>query len=61
MIDAERVKEPGYPHIVNIACPVCGFNQRAGVHFYEGSPFPSYGHECIQCGYEIGESEWNEI
>ena len=56
----KREEEPGYPRIVLIDCPVCGFRQRAGVHFYFGDPLPSYGHECCQCGHEIGESEWNE-
>ena len=54
-------EEKGYPRIVSIRCPKCGRVQRAGVHFYESDPFPSYGHTCDTCGYEIGESEWNEV
>ena len=60
MINAEWIEEAGYPKAVSVECPCCGAIEQAKVHFYKGDPFPSYGHKCFQCGYEIDESEWNE-
>ena len=51
----------GYPRVVQIKCPQCGYEQEATVHFYQGDPFPSFEHTCIECDHEIGESEWNEV
>lgn len=44
-----------------IKCPKCGWKQLAQVILYEGDPFPTYCHTCSECGYEITESEWEEI
>ncbi|MDD5007282.1 MAG: hypothetical protein PHC68_02630 [Syntrophorhabdaceae bacterium] len=60
VIEEKRREEKGYPRIVNVTCPTCQRRQRAGVHFYVGDPFPSYGHQCDTCVHEIGESEWSE-
>lgn len=50
-----------YPVNVTIECPECGKTCAATKHFYECGPWPSPGHTCEHCGYEITESEWNEV
>lgn len=50
-----------YPAAVTIECPECENTCTATKHFYEGDPFASLGHTCEHCGYEIMESEWNEV
>jgi protein gp37 len=50
-----------YPVAVTIECPECENTCEATKHFYEGDPFASLGHTCEHCGYEIMESEWNEV
>lgn len=42
-----------------IKCPECNFQQAATVELTV--PFPTYVHNCINCGYTIMESEWNCI
>lgn len=44
-----------------IRCPECGYVQAALVEWLDGAPWPSFGHTCQHCGYEILESEWEEI
>jgi hypothetical protein len=44
-----------------IICPECAKIQEAEVVWYRGDPSPYYTHTCIGCGYEILESEWNEV
>ncbi len=42
-----------------IICPNCGMIQTATVILTK--PFATYLHTCINCEYEIMESEWNEV
>lgn len=43
----------------NIACPKCGWIQKAVVVKRPEWPFPNYTHICKKCEYIITESEWN--
>lgn len=42
-----------------IKCPECGKVQQAEVVIT--TAWNSYCHECINCGYWISESEWDEV
>ena len=42
-----------------IKCPECGEIQEAVVQ--ETKLFNIYIHDCINCGYKIEESEWEEV
>lgn len=45
-------------HEETIKCPDCKCIQTATVeHTF---PWNSYVHECVNCGYVIMESEWDE-
>ena len=46
-------------HIEEIECPECGKQQLAKVEHSE--PFWTYIHQCVQCNYFIGESEWETV
>ena len=61
MSEKLKPEEKGYPKKVDIECPCCGSIENAVEHFYEGDPFPTYLHTCSDCGWEIGEDEWDEV
>ena len=44
---------------VKIRCPVCGQEQWAQI--IHSIPFDVYIHDCVECGYVIMESEWEEV
>lgn len=45
-----------------IICPKCNTMQTAQVEFHHPrDPWPIYIWNCIDCGYEITESEWNPV
>jgi C4-type Zn-finger protein len=50
---------------VTIICPECDTAQPAVIDTYDipGTDYiiDGYAHECIECGYLITESEWNEV
>ena len=45
---------------VMIECPECGTVQLA-VEDYTTEPFPTYLHDCKQCGFLIMESDWTVV
>lgn len=45
---------------VIIKCPKCGAHEIA-LENYTTIPFPTYLHECSECGYMIMESEWDVL
>tara|TARA_Y100000310_G_C20045853_1_gene518287 strand:- start:121 stop:300 length:180 start_codon:yes stop_codon:yes gene_type:complete len=50
---------PPYGHYEKIKCPECDTVQEAKVIYTV--LWNMYCHDCIQCGYTIMESEWNEM
>ena len=42
-----------------IRCPECGLKQKAFIE--QTLPFYTYVHECVNCHYIIGESEWEIV
>lgn len=57
----KKNKETSMTRSETIKCPNCGHVQKAQVTWKQGNPFPTYIHECVQCGYVIMESEWEEV
>ena len=45
--------------VVKLRCPKCEIEQEAEECHYESDPFPAYVHECVECKYMIGESDWD--
>ena len=50
---------------VTITCPNCNEYQRATIDTYAvpgtGMVIDAFVHVCTECGYIIGESEWNQV
>ena len=46
---------------VKVYCPNCGGIAAGEVESCENFPFSSYYAHCDACGYDITESEWNEV
>lgn len=46
-------------HDETIQCPECNYIQIAKV--IDTAPFSMHVHQCINCAFLIGESEWNKI
>lgn len=44
-----------------IRCEECDSVQEAETYFDDRDPFPTYIHECSECGYINMESTWNVI
>ena len=44
-----------------IKCPECGTIQQAKVSFVPLIGWGNYIHDCINCGYTITESEWEQV
>jgi len=61
MFPEMRVREAVVTKRVKVRCPGCGAIEDTAVIWYRGDPWPTYGCTCQQCGYEIIESEWEEV
>ena len=44
-----------------IECPECDTIQEAKIDHFEGHPFETVLHECIQCNHIIMEAEWEKV
>lgn len=44
-----------------IKCPNCNILQIGTITQEEGQPWPIFCHQCTACGYQITESEWNQV
>lgn len=44
-----------------IQCPECDTIQEATINHYEGHPFETILHDCIQCEHIIMEAEWEKV
>lgn len=56
----KRVKKSDHGWTETIVCPECGCEQKATVTHHKGDPWPTFIHDCEECGYTITESEWSD-